>query len=392
MAFDIGVHTQYDDPVSVLNPQILGTAKAISLGKLEAVIWNRIGAPPSPITQEVFRIGQRTKTDLTGTIGDGGGNGWNNSATTALKMQASQIKALTIGTTLLMANGEVVVVKAVDRTNNTIDVFERGAGGSGAQTQADGNAFTIIGTEINDKDAKNVEAMEEQTTDWENYVQLFYEVIAQTYTDENEARKYFDRNPTIEQEALLRVYKKLAYGIVSGVKRQGAAGTPPMTAGILQQLSDATTPNAGTRKTLRYNVNGAFSEAKLKAALDQVLAVGIPNALYMSLNNAKILFPTTEKFIFMTPDQAQKAGTDNVKQYEYRNQVFDVVIDAAMPDSRVLAVTESKIYRAWKANDILRYVAEPPLSSRERKYSYQGKHGIIVTGVGYDHIDLYGIV
>lgn len=391
MAFDIGTHTQYDDATSVLNPEILNVAQAINLGKLEAVIWNRLAAPEKAIQQETFRIGQRTKTDLSGTVGTGGGTGWVNGTTTAaLPMSASQIKCLTIGT-VIKVEDEVVVVKAIDRTGYTIDVFQRGAGGSTAAAHADTTAFTIIGGAINDTDAVNVEAMEEQTTDYENYPQLNYEVIAQTYTDENEARKYFDRNPTIEQEALLRVYKKLAYGVVSGVKVQGTKTIPPMTAGLLQQLSDSTAVS-GTRTTLRYNANGAFSEAVLKLALDQVLAKGAPNALYMSLTNAKVLFPTTEKFIFMSPDQAQKAGTDNVKQYEYRNQVFDIVIDAAMPNSRVLAVTEAKIRKGWKTNDILRYVPEPPVSSRVRKYSYQGKHGIIVTGVGYDHIDIYGIV
>jgi len=389
--FDIGTHTNYEDPVSILNPEILELAKAIQLGKLEAVIYNRIGAPSSPVTQEVFRIGQRSKTALTGTVGNGSGTGWADGTTTAaLPMQSTTINNLTVGS-VIKVGSEVVVVQSVDRTGNTITVFARGAGGTTGASHADGTAFTIIGGAINDTDALNVEGMEEQTNAYENYVQLFYEVIKQTYTDENEARLYFDRNPVIQQEALLRVYKKLAYATVLGVKQQGSNTIPAMTGGILTQLSDATA-TSGTRPTLRYNINGAFSEAGLKLALDQVLALGTPNAIYCSLKNAKIIQPLTEKFIFMNPGEAETAGTDNVTKYKYRNQVFDIVVDAAMPDDRVAVVNESKIFRTWKTNDILRFVPEPALSSRLRKYSYQGKWGMLVTGVGYEHIDLYGIV
>ena len=395
MAFDIGTHTQYDDPTSILNPEILGVAKAINLGKLDAVIYNRIGAPQAPVDQEMFRIATRSKGGITGTIGDGGGNGWNNSATTGLKMTAAQINAMTVGTVLSIgytgATPETVVVSSVDRSGNTISVQSRGVGGTTPGTWADATVFLKIGHAINDLDAPNVEAFQEQTADYENYCQLFYEMIDETYTDEVEARKYFDKNPVIQQEALLRVYRSLAYTTIWGNKQKGTKTASPMTAGLLTQLSDSTAAFSGTRPVLRTNVNGHFSEAVLKTALDTVLALGTPNAIYMSLNNAKILFPTTEKFIIMTPDQSQKAGTDNVKQYEYRNQVFDIVIDAAMPDSRVCVVNESKIFRTWKVNDILRFVPEPPISSRRRKYSYQGKYAMIVTGVGYEHIDLYGI-
>ncbi len=389
MSVDVGTQTQYDDSVSINNPQILAFAEDIQLGAYEGAIYNRLSAPPVAVTREKFRIGARSRTALTGVIGTGSGTGWaDGTAVNDLPMSETQIPVLTVGMVLQVAD-EVVVVKAVDRSAFTIDVFERGAGSTSGAAHADQVAFTVIGHAVNDTDAGNVEAMKEQTNDYENYVQLVFVPIEQTFTDRTEARLYLDQNPQLQKEAVDRIFRMLCQTCIRGVKRAGSNSIPSMTAGILEQLAD----NAGsTRTPLRYNVNGAFTEDKLKAALDLAFQYGSPDTIYLSPTNKHILDPLTEQFIRIGKVEARVAGTDNVEAYEYQGRRLNIVQDQAYPDSRISLVTESLIHKGWKSGDLLKFADEPPTSSRETRFSYNGKWFTAVRGVGRDHVDMYGIV
>lgn len=388
MSVDVGTQTQYDDPVSVNNPEILAFAADIQLGAYEGAIYNSLSAPEKAINLDTFKVGQRSRTALTGVIGDGAATGWvDGTDTTDLPMSEAQIAILTVGMILQVAS-EVVVVKSIDRSAFTIDVYERGAGSTTGAAHADQVAFTVIGHAINDTDAANVEAIKEQTGDYENYCQLVFAPIEQTFTDRTDARKYMDQNPQLQKEALDRIFRMLCMTTVRGVKRQGTNSIPATTAGILDQLNDT---SSGTRTPLQYNCNGAFTETKLKAALDTAFRYGKPNAIYCSPTNKKIIDPLTQGFITMDRVTAQIAGTDNARAYEYQGQQLEIVQDSAYPDDRVSLVTKELIHKGWKANDTLKFVEEPPTSSRQVRFSYNGKWFVVVRGVGRDHVDMYGI-
>ncbi len=392
MSVDVGMHTMYDDSVSVNDPQILAFAADIKLGAYEGAIWNRLSAPEQAISRKKYRIGNRTRTALTGTIGTGSGTGWaDGTDTTDLPMSEAMVAILQVGSIMQVAD-EVVVVSSVDRTAFTIDVYERGAGNTSGASHADNVAFTVIGHAINDTDAKNVEARAEQTEDYENYCQLIFEPIEQTFEDRTEARKYFEENPQLQKEALDRIFRMLCQNCVRGRKRAGTNVYPAMFGGIIDQLSDTVTASGGTRVPLQYNVNGAFTEAKLKAALDLAFQYGKPNTMYCSPTNKHKLDPLTEQFIRIGKADARIAGTDNVTAYEYQGNRIDIVQDSAMPDTEIELVTEEFIHKAWKSNDSLRFVEEPPSSSRETRFSYQGQATVVVRGVGRDHVRMYGIV
>lgn len=382
---DVGLHTEFDDSTSIIDPEVLAFAEDIQLGRFEGAIYNRLSAPPKAVSQDKFEVGSRTRTALSGVIGDGAGTGWNNSATTGLAMLAAQIAVITVGM-VLKVEDEVVVVSDVDRSGNTIDVFERGAGSTSAATHADTTAFTVIGHAPRDVDVKNVEHLAETTEKYENYCQLVFVPIEQTFTDRTEARKYYENNPQLKKEALDKVFRLLSQTTVNGVKVQGSSTKAHMTGGLLDQLSDST-----GRTPLRYNVNGSFTEDALKAALDLAFQYGSPTHIYINPTNKQVLDALNEGHVRMTPEGARTAGLDNVNQYVYQGQVLDIVQDSAMPTSRVSLVTERFIHKFWKAKDMLRFVEEPPASSRELRDSYQGKWGMAVRGVGRDHVDMYGI-
>lgn len=389
MPVDVGVQTQYDDSVSINDPQILAFAEQIQLGRYEGQIYEALSAPETAVTREKFRIGSRSRTALTGTIGTGAGTGWaDGTTTTSLPMQESQIAVLTIGMVLQVAD-EVVCVKSVDRSAFTIDVYERGAGNTSGAAHVDNVAYTVIGHAINDTDAYNIEAIRERTEDYENYCQLVFVPIEQTFTDETEARKYFDQNPQLQKEALDRIFRMLCQTTVRGVKRAGTDAIPPMTAGILDQLQDTA---GGARTPLRYNVNGAFTEDKLKAALDLAFQYGAPDEIWLSPTNKKILDPLTEQFIRMGKTEARRAGTDNIEEYEYQGHVLKIRQDQAYTNDRVSLVTSSAVHKGWKKGDVLKFSLEPAKSSRQSRWSYNGKWFCAVRGVGRDHVDMYGIV
>lgn len=389
MAFDVGLHWHLDDSASILEPQIRAVAAEINPGRYEGRVWNMLSAPERKVNHFKFITKDRSRTALSGVIGTGGGTGWvNNSATANLPMSANAVAILTVGHILQIEN-EVVVVKSVDRSAFTIDVDMRGHGGSTAAAHADQTAFTIIGSAINDTDAKNVESFAEQTGEYENFVQTVFETIDQTFIDRIQAREAFEQNPALLREAMERLARKCYRMAIRGRKQAGTKTVKPTTAGILHQLSNG----GGVRTPLRYNVNGAWNEDALKAALDTIWnAGGRPNKIILNPTNKRIFDPYTEQFIRMSRSEARTAGTDNVTSYSYQGETLDFEEDIDMPLDRVEIVTSSKLKKGWREGDILRGpVEEPQDSSRELRFSLQGGVFIEVYGVGVDHIDMYGI-
>lgn len=390
MAVDVGTHTQYEDANSIIEAEILAFAEDIQLGAYEGKTYEAASAPLRPVTRQKFEVGGRGRTSLSGNIGDGVGGGWNNSATATLAMTADAVAVLTVGSILEVGtSAEVVVVKSIDRTGNTITVHERGSGNSSAATHADQATFRVIGHAINDTDAKNVEHIAEQTEKYENYCQLFFVPVEQTEIDRHEDRRFIENmNEQLRREALDKFFRMLSYAMVRGVKRVGTAAIPPMTAGILDQLQDTA---GGARTPLRYDVNGSFTEDKLKAALDLAFQHGQPDTIKLSPTNKKVLNPITEQFIRMGKMEAKRAGTDNVLEYEYENVVLKIEQDQAYPNDRVTLATNSQIHKGWKTKDPIRWVEEPKNSSREHRWSYQGNWFAAVRGVGRDHVDMHNI-
>lgn len=392
---DLGVHWHLDDSLSIIDPRILGIAKQIELGAWEGTIWNRLAAPETPVDNYRFEIYDRSNTSLSGVVGDGNGTGWADGSTTDdLPMTASAVGILTVGD-VMKVESEYVVVESVDRSANTIDVVARGAGGTTGAAHVDTTAFTIIGKAINDTDLKNIESFAETTGKYVNYCQTVAETIDMTFTDDIQARKEFEQKPQLIEEAMYRIFQRLAQSCVLSNKQapSKASGIPAMTAGILHQLATDGDGNR-TRSPLRYNASGVTDpETLLKNALISCWNQGgKPTHIYLSPANKRKFDALTEQFVRMSRDESRVIGTDNGTAYMFQGVQLPFVQDEAMPSDRICIVNERLLYKGWRVGDMLRGpVQEPQNSSRELRYSLQGSFFVAVKGVGTQHIDCHTV-
>lgn len=388
MAFIFGQFNEFSDSVTFSDPVVEAVAKAIQLGPFTGKFYEAMGAPATTISTKEFKIYSRTLTSRNGTIDAT----WDGTATTGLGVSDDTLKGLTIGH-VLDIGGEVVIIKAIDRTAGTISVHARGEGGTVAATHESGATFDVIGFAGNDSDLKNEESVSEATREWSNYIQTVFETIDWLKHGEL-VRQGLDSANAIHvlvREAEIRVAKMLSAMAIRGVKAKGNEnGGRYMSAGLLAQLGDVTNRNAR-----RYNVDGVLTEAKFIAALkDMFDAGGTANTIWVS--------PTVKPYInaFIGADSSvalvdQKsnhtAGGVYVDSYNYEGAILNVRVDADMPNDRIAVVNQGKCKKGWLADDGLRMVDEPTLSSREKRKSIQGSIGFLIEDVGSDHTLLFGI-
>lgn len=387
MAFNFGQFNEFSDSVTFADPVVEAVARAIQLSPWTGRIYQAMGAPATTISTKEFEVYKRTKTSRNGVIG---GN-WDDDDVTGLAISSASLAGLTIGH-VLKVGSEVVIVSAVNRANNTISVYARGAGGTTAAAHTSGDAFAVIGYAGSDTDLKNVDAVSESTTVWTNYVQTVFEVIDWTKHAELQRKGLDAANATVilVQDAEHRVAELLAKMAVLGVKQQASdASDRFMSAGLIAQLGDVTNRGANV-----YNVSGDLTEVKFKAALKQLFdAGGRANVVWCS--------PTVKDYInaFIGSSLIQLndtpanhvAGGVYANAYDFEGQLLQVEVDADMPNDQIAVVNSSKLRKGWLANDGLRLVDEPQKSSREFRRSLQGSVGFLVEDVGIDHILLTGI-
>jgi len=388
MAFNFGQFNEFSDSVTLADPVVEAVARAIQLGPFTGKFYEAMGAPAVSLTTKEFKIYSRTLTPRNGTI-DGN---WDADDTADLPVSDDALKGLTIGH-VLDIGGEVVIVKAVDRTNGNIDVHGRGAGGTTAAAHTSGATFDVIGFAGADEDLKNVESVNESTTSWSNYVQTVFETIDWLKHGELVRQGLESANAIqlLVREAEIRVAKILSAMSIRGVKAQAtSSGGRYMSAGLLAQLNDVT--NRGAR---RYNVNGELTEDKFKAALkDMFDAGGNANTIWVSPTVKGYInaFIGADSTVSLTDSKANHtAGGIYVDAYNYEGAILNVRVDADMPNDRIAIVNQGKCKKGWLADDGLRMVDEPTLSSREKRKSIQGSLGFLIEDVGSDHTLLYGI-
>lgn len=388
MAFSFGQFNEFSDSVTFADPVVEAVAKAIQLGPFTGKFYEAMGAPAVSLTQKEFKIYSRSKTSRDGvTAGE-----WGAAATTGLAINADTLKGLTIGH-VLEIDGEVVVISAIDRSAGTVSVYRRGDGGTTAKTHESGAAFEVIGFAGSDDDLKHVESVNETTREWSNYVQTIFETIDWT-KHATLTRQGLDSGNAVVvlvREAEIRVAELLARMSIRGVKakvsEQGNGRF--MSAGLIAQLADA------TRGGAVYNVNGELTEQKFKDALKQRFDAGATmNTIWCS--------PTAKGWInaFLGANSAislnqsaaeHTAGGVYVDAYNYEGAILRVRVDADIPDSKIAVVNQGKCKKGWLADDGLRLVDEPSLSSREKRKSLQGSVGFLIEDVGADHLLLDGI-
>ncbi len=395
MPFVFGQTSEFSDPNSLVSPVIAALAQVINLPRFKGALYQRMGAPMVPIKAKQFDIYSRTKNIRGGTIGTAAAGDWGGtSGTTALPIPAASIAGLSIGH-VIQVDSEVVILKAVDKAANTVAVYARGAGGTTAAVHASNAAFTVLGFAGRDEDLKNATGAAEQTLKYSNYTQTIFELLDWKKGAELSRQGLSDSNviAVLRKEASIRVAEMLSTMAVRGVKQLGAdGGSPYMSAGLLSQLEDTA---GGTRPIQRYNANSAaLDETKLRAALDQAFTYGSPDTISLSLYNAnKFLgFQGAGKDVTIATDRQDTGAGRTVDHYDYNGVRLDLLIDADMPNDRIAIVTAADLKKGWLEGDMLTTKEEPALSTREKRESIQGSVGFSVENVGYNHLEIYGLV
>lgn len=390
MPFEFGYFTEFSDPVTKADPVVAAVAKAIELNQWTGKVYESMGAPSVQLSSKEYEVYTRSKTARVGAVGTGG---WDDTKTADLPVSADFAKGITRGTVLEVGD-EAVIVKTVDRSANTISVFQRGDGGTAAaHTAAD--PIRVIGFAGNDTDLKDVEGYHEKTAVYKNFVQSVFEIIDWTLHGEYMRKGMTDAQAkaTLIREAEIRVAELLSMMAVNGYKLDSQNGkTRYMSAGLLRQLAD----NAGgTREILTYNVNGDLTEEKLLAAVKQCfLAGGAPDTIWCSPTVKSYInaFNSANSSLAINANKEDHgAGGLYVDHLDFEGNVLNVRVDAAIPDGKVAVVKQADLKKGWLENDGLRLVDEPSPSSRETRKSLQGSVGFIVENVGLNHILLTGI-
>jgi hypothetical protein len=391
MAFELGQLTQFSDAVSMLDPQILAAAKAVNLPTNKGRFYQAMAAPPQALTLQKYEIRGRSKTSLNGVIGDGAGTGWaDTSTTTNLPVPATSVNKLVVGSVLKIED-EVVVVKSVNRTANTIEVFERGAGATAGAAHADATPFRIIGFAGRDTDLKNVTSRAETTHAYVNYVQTIFETIDYTQFEQllgREALIPANHIALKRMEAMTRVSETLSVAAIQGVKREPTDDYPGMSAGLYEQLQD--TSNGARSVTLYDGDNEPFTEGVLKAALDEIFRLGNPDTILVNQTNKNII-NTFNNAIMINTDRTDTGAGIHIDSYNYEGKILQVMVDEDADTDKVAILTLGQCQKGFLQGDLIRFVDEIGGSSRELRESIQGSLGFLIEGVGYDHGLIYDI-
>lgn len=386
---DLGLHLTLTDSASIQNPELLAIAERITpqLSKDFGKVWDLFQTRSQPFqtdTYETMTRGYTTPVVSTGAIA-ADNTEWNNVADiTALEVTAGTINRLTIGDILLI-DDEIVVVKSVDRSGNTIDVYERGAGDTAGAAHTGTLDVKIIGN-AHLEGVVDPEAMAEGTSANTNYCQIVEEVVDLSKEDTDQARKFGMTEATLKAEAMERVMRDLARTAVYGVARAGTSTIPAMTRGLISHLRDL----SGAITTA---VSGAFTETVLMDILDDVRAAGgSVNAIVLSPTNKRIANGFTGVDSIVTTRQDTVGGRLLDGYLADGLGVVPFVVDIDMPDNVVAVINTRFMEKGWKINDQLRFVKETNTNSRENKETLQGKFGLSMTNIGQSHGLLTAIV
>lgn len=392
MSIEFGYFSEFSDSVTKGDPVMMAAAKAVNLGPYEAAFYQSMGKLPKALTQKVYEVYTRSRTPRGGTVSAN----WNTSATTGLKVAAEALLGLTVGHQLQFGtDGEVVVIKSVDRNAGTIDVYSRGAGGTKAAAHNSGDRFDVIGSAGSDDDLERVEGFNETTNKYRNAVQTVLEAINWTLHGELDRKGLVDNREFILNlvEAQRRVAVLLARMSIRGVKQIPENDSDRyMAAGLLNQLTDN---NGGKRSPNVVQSVGTLTEQIVHDKILEVLNQGgVIDTLWVHPTVKGYLdkFPFANTSLTLVADKnSQTSGLGQVKNIEVNGLIIPVRQDSDMPDDAIAAVCQADCKKGWLEGDGLRITDEPEKSTRKKRKAIQGSVGFLVENVGINHLLFRGI-
>jgi hypothetical protein len=378
---DLGLHTTLSDTESILDPEVIAVAERIT--PLQAAefgkVWDLFSTRESGFKTEKYEVLTRNYTAPQVTLGTvGSGTDWDSTSdTTALPITSGTIDRITVGD-ILLVDDEIVVVSAVNRGGNTIDVYERGAGDTTGATHTSATVCKVIGS-AHVEGTANAEAMAETTGKVTNYCQLFEETIDLSKADSDQSRKTGRTEPTLKAEAMERVMQDLARTAIYGHGREATASIPGMTRGLISYLNDV----SGALKT---SVSGSFTETVLKNELDTIRSNGgSVNAIVLSVARKRDANGFTGADAIQTTRGDREGGQVLDAYIADGHGRIPFVVDVDFPDDKVALVNSRYMEKGWKEDDQLSFVPFTNVNPRERKDLLSGKAGLSVEGIGRTH-------
>jgi hypothetical protein len=351
-------------------------------------------------TWDLFREGESAKSvtitwydalsnSLQGAVGAAT---WSDGSTkTGLDVSATTSKIVNVGDVLLVED-EQVIVAAVDRTANTIDVVARGHGSTTGASHAAGKVIYIVGSAQVEGTVDGDSIIEDNEQNL-NYVQLFQEPISWSRTSANQS--YDDMTSLrvdAEKKAMSRMLKKLNLTALLGEPVARTGTTAGTAGGLSHYIINATGANT-------VSVGGSLSEDKLKTLLEAIASDGgQPNVLLCSPSDKAIIntwnLAANTAAATRTVTTRQDRGAGNIVDY-YDSEALgrlEIIVDPLLMSTRgeLYVLNTQKIARHWFVNDALRFEMEPS-NSRSFAETLQGQCTFSIKDAGIDFGALYGI-
>jgi hypothetical protein len=366
--FNVGTVTQFDDVNSLMDPQILIAAKAISLGMNKGAVYQLMNAPLVPLANGRFEVAGRTLTAQKGSL-----SAAINDAVTNVALNST---AGVIVGAVLKIEDELMVVKSVNSATE-VTVYSRGAGGTTAAPHSTGVAWEVTSYANLETDIQNIDAISENTEVFENYAQLFVEPIEYTRCAQlaRQGLEPAQIDAILIQEALARVLGKVSYTALNGLKDAGNKSNPRMTAGVYQQFLNTSLP------TLNFDATGnTFDENILKQGIENAATYGDPNVIIVSSKTKGIIngFDRTSTAVDVTRPAGSTIAGNYVETYIYEGKALQIVVDADAADDKVVIANQANLKKGWCLGETLQVVDEPALSSRVQRKTIQGVIGFAV--------------
>jgi hypothetical protein len=311
--------------------------------------------------------------------------------TTGLDVSALTSKIVNIGDVLLVGN-EQVIVSAVDRGANTIDVFARGHGATSGAAHNAGVTIYIIGN-AQIEGTVDGDSIIEDNEQKLNYVQLFEEPIGWSKTAQNQ--RYDDRSSLrddAEMKAMSRFLKKLNLTALFGEPVARTGTTAGTAGGLSYYIANATGANT-------VSVGGALTEAKLITLLQQIAADGgMPNVILCSpldkaLINTFNLAASTTAHTWTVTDRADRGAGNLVNFYDSQDLgILQIVVDPLLVPGKgeLYVLNTRKMFKHWFVNDAMRFEPENS-NSRSFAETLQGQCTFSFKDAGIDFGILTGI-
>jgi hypothetical protein len=286
---------------------------------------------------------------------------------------------------VLEVEGEYVVVKSVDRSAFTIDVFARGHGGTFGIAHFFGATIHILGN-AQVEGTVDGDSLLEDTIEQVNYTQIVEEPIEVSITAQKQ--KFLDVTDKLNEErtkAMTRALKKLNQAVLFGRPSAGSKTTPRSFGGLKYFIEN-------TADAFNYNVGGFFTEDHLKNVLLEIARRGgSPDTILCSPDVKSVINTFNASNTRYT--RVERTAGNFVDRYEGEGVgVLNVVADPFLRHSfgELYLVNNRKLGKTWFVDDKLRFAPEPA-NSRTLKETLQGQLTVKVKDVVTDFARMYGI-